>query len=431
MGYDPSGAVTATADASITAGSIDITPDQSLPLAGDRDTSGLSRGIHDPLELNALLLRARGATVAILTADLLFLTEPLRERVLSQLRTALALDDASLLVAASHTHSAPSVDPSKPRLGACDPRYAELVVQRAVELLRRLAATQPVPCQLDYRAGAADHAINRRRRGWWLTPLPRRVTLRAPNPAGPRDETLHVLTFSDARARPIAMLWSYACHPVGFPQKTLVSADYPGVVRRALRAALGAELPVLFLQGFAGDVRPRELGPQRTLARRVAERVVGPLFAPFTPPQYATWAESLAATVVKVAHGTRATRQPLAPAGERLRLMLSSLLPGAPEGRSVTFQRLAFNPQLTIAAVSAEPVAAYGQALKRVFPGIVLPVGYIDTVFGYLPTAAMLGERGYEDSGFMEAFGLRGRLRPDLEELVLAAWQRLQAARPA
>jgi len=427
MGYDPRAAVTAAAEASIAAGSIDITPDASLPLAGDSDTSGLSRGVHDPLELNALLLRAHGATLAILTADLLFLTEPLRDRVLARVRTELALDNASLLVAASHTHSAPSVDPSKPRLGACDPRYAEFVAQRAVELLRRLAAAQPVPCQLEYRAGTADHAINRRRRGWWLTPLPRRVALRAPNPAGPRDETLHVLTFSDSRARPVAVLWSYACHPVGFPLKTLVSADYPGVVRRVLRAAMGAELPVLFLQGFAGDVRPRELGPQRTVARRVAELLVGPLFAPFTPPQYAAWAESLAARVVQVAGGTDASRQPLAPAAGQLRLMLSSLLPGAPEGRSVTFQRLAFNPELSIAAVSAEPVTAYGQALRRLFPGVVLPVGYIDTVFGYLPTTAMLGERGYEDSGFMEAFGLHGRLRPDLEEIVFAAWQRLQA----
>jgi hypothetical protein len=59
------------------------------------------------------------------------------------------------------------------------------------------------------------------------------------------------------------------------------------------------------------------------------------------------------------------------------------------------------------------------------FPGAVLPVGYIDSVFGYLPTAPMLGERGYEDSGFMEPFGLAGRFRPELERVVLEAWERL------
>jgi hypothetical protein len=52
-------------------------------------------------------------------------------------------------------------------------------------------------------------------------------------------------------------------------------------------------------------------------------------------------------------------------------------------------------------------------------------VGYIDSGFGYLPTAAMLGERGYEDSAFLGSFGLSGRFRPEVEQLVQEAWERL------
>jgi len=63
--------------------------------------------------------------------------------------------------------------------------------------------------------------------------------------------------------------------------------------------------------------------------------------------------------------------------------------------------------------------------LRRIYPGAVLPVGCIDSVFGYLPTASMLGERGYEDSAFMQPFGLTGRFRPDLEGVVTGAWERL------
>ena len=63
--------------------------------------------------------------------------------------------------------------------------------------------------------------------------------------------------------------------------------------------------------------------------------------------------------------------------------------------------------------------------VRSVFRGSVMPVGCIDTVFGYLPTAAMLGERGYEDSGFTRPFGLVGRFRPELERVVLDAWERL------
>jgi len=383
--------------------------------------------VADPLELNALLLRTPGQTVAIVTADLLFVTAELKARLLEAVGAKLGLDDASLLVAASHTHTAPAVDSSKPGLGVCDPAYADLVARRGAELLGRLGTIDPVPCHVDYRTGSADHAINRRRPGWHvsLRHLPYRGVRRAPNPAGPRDETVHLLTFSDQTDRPLAVLWSYACHPIGFPARTKVSADFPGVVRRALREAHGAEPPVLFLQGFAGDVRPRETGATTRFARRLVELVVGPLFAAFTAEQYTAWAGSLADRVVGVARGALRTRRPVAPVCRRERLGLSSLVAGATAGRDVTFQRLSLDPGLHLVAASAEPVTAYGAALRRICAGAVLPVGYIDSVFGYLPTAGMLGERGYEDSAFMKPFGLSGRFRPDVEGVVRSAWERL------
>src|SRR5439155_632214 len=248
----------------VSAGSVDITPDRPLPLAGYADRRGPSRGVADPLELNALLLRAPGQSVAILTADLLFVTAELKARLLEAVGAKLGLDEASLLVAASHTHTAPAVDASKPRLGVCDAAYADLVAGRATELLGQLASIDPVPCHIDYRTGSADHAINRRRPGW-------RGVRSAPNPAGPRDETVHLLTCSDQTDRPLAVLWSYACHPVGFPARPKVRADFPGVVRRALRAARGAGLPVLLLPGFAGAVGPTETGADARFGRSVGE----------------------------------------------------------------------------------------------------------------------------------------------------------------
>jgi hypothetical protein len=420
----------------LAAGSVSITPDRLLPLAGFTDRLEPSTGVSDPLELNALLLRSPQTTCAILTADLLFVTEDLKRRIADAVRPDLALDDASFLFAASHTHFAPGVDPSKPRLGAPDRAYVDLVVERGAALLRRLAAARPTSGEprLEYRNGLAAHAINRRRMGWRLSPhaphLPRRTALRAPDPAGPRDETVHVVTLPGSSGRPVALLWSYACHPVSFAEPRHVSADYPGVVRRALRDAIGRDLPVLFLQGCAGDIRPRELGRPRTLGRRLAELAVGKLFTPFTAAEYAAWSNSLAARVVDVASApARMFALALPPRAAHTSVPLSDLLDGAPPAdRSVTFQRLTISPGLAIAAMSAEPVAEYGLALRAAEPEgrIVIPVGYTNSVFGYLPTARMLGQHGYEDEGFMEAFGVTGRFRPDLERAVRQAWARLE-----
>src|SRR5438093_2808046 len=58
---------------------------------------------------------------------------------------SLTLGDASFLFAASHTHFAPAVDPSKPLLGRAQPAYVNWVAERGAALLRRLAAAQPMP----------------------------------------------------------------------------------------------------------------------------------------------------------------------------------------------------------------------------------------------------------------------------------------------
>lgn len=418
-----------------------ITPDRSLPLAGFTDRLEPSTAVADPLEMNGLLLRTPQDTIAILTADLLFVTADMKRRIAERLRPELALDDASFLLTASHTHFAPSVDPSKPRLGPADPAYVDLAIARGADLLSRLAGTRSDQgaARVEYRSGLAAHAINRRRMGWRLSPraphLPRRAALRAPNAKGPCDETVHVVTLVGSSGRPAAVLWSYACHPVSFAEPRQVSADFPGVVRRALRAAFGKDLPVLFLQGCAGDIRPRELGRPRSLRRRLAELVVGKLFTSFTPPEYAAWSGSLAARVVDVARASgRAFPLPAGPAGPagfrtaQASIALSDLIDDvAPGNRSMTLQRIELVPGLAIAAMSAEPAVEYGLALRAAEPAgqIAIPCGYSDTVFGYLPTARMLGQHGYEDEGFMEAFGLAGRFRPDVEQVVSRAWRGL------
>src|SRR2546423_1540208 len=222
---------------------------------------------------------------------------------------------------------------------------------------------------VEYRSGPAAHAINRRRMGWRISPrhLPRPAALRAPDPTGPRDETVHVLTFTDERKRPVAPLWSYACHPVTFAEPGQVSADYPGVVRRALRAAFGADLPVLFLQGCAGDIRPRELGRPRTLGRRLAELVVGKLFTPFTAPEYVAWSGSLATRGVEVARG-RATSYPLAPAAAGTRLRLSAPLAGASAGGAWRFTSRQLNRGWFQAGEPVRPLQRRALAMRTLYP---------------------------------------------------------------
>src|SRR6202795_3838722 len=121
-----------------------------------------------------------------------------------------------------------------------------------------------------------------------------------PNPNGDRDESVRVLEFSNSGGKPITVIWNYACHPTDFPGFLQVSAEYPGIVRSRLRSELG-DIPVLFLQGFSGDVRPPFSGRSAGLVGFLRRVLVGPQFRNPLDGEWEKWSHSLADSVVSFA----------------------------------------------------------------------------------------------------------------------------------
>jgi hypothetical protein len=76
-------------------------------------------------------------------------------------------------------------------------------------------------------------------------------------PTAPVDPLVSVLRIDKADGRPMAVLVNYSCHPVVFgPDNLKYSADYPGVMTRAVEGALGPDTTSFFLQGAPGDINP-------------------------------------------------------------------------------------------------------------------------------------------------------------------------------
>jgi hypothetical protein len=106
---------------------------------------------------------------------------------------------------------------------------------------------------IETREGTSDVGINRRGKN----KAGKRAMI--PDPAGAFDEKIWLLKFTPVNGDAPALLFSYACHPViayGYAYSA-ISADFPGVTRNALREALGTNVHCQFVQGFAGNVRPR------------------------------------------------------------------------------------------------------------------------------------------------------------------------------
>lgn len=411
------------------AGTVDITPDRPAFLAGYENRSVLAGRVGHRLQASALVLAdGRGRQQALVSLDLLFAGPELTERLRLFAQRELGIDRRNLLLAASHTHFAPPVDATKPALGAVDRAYLDWLCDRCCTLLSTVARQEKRPVHFRAIRVPWDGAVYRRRL-WWLPHVERRRlafggVVMAPARSRATDQGLRLLELLDPRDGRVALLWSASCHPTGSPDIAAASSDYVGAVRERL----GTQAPMLFLQGFAGDLRP-DVPDRRTREHRMRQALVyGPNFDSFDLPRWEAWIDRLAGAVA--AGLDELQRRPPAPltgplAGALVEVPLRDITAGY-DGppRPVGFQRLRAGAMYDILAVSAEPCSMLRLLLDD--PAL-WPVGYVGDVFGYWPAEHQRLEGGYEADGFLAPFNLPGRLRPGLDRIFLNATKAVAA----
>jgi hypothetical protein len=231
---------------------VEITPAGSMPMYGYANRKcGPSSGTHDPLMAKVLVLESGGTRVALVTADVgSLVTDTLRRDVASRLGIP------TLLLAASHTHSAPSFLPFGSAPATSEEGRAYLTeIERSIFDAIAEATRAMFPARLGVGRGSLQLGYNRLLlrddgRARALFDNLERV------PYGPVDPEVVVLRVDDASGTPRALLVHYAMHAVVLgPTNCKFSADFPGVVQAEVERAL-AGTQVMFVQGGAGDINP-------------------------------------------------------------------------------------------------------------------------------------------------------------------------------
>jgi len=217
--------------------SIDLTPDWPVPLGGYGARLGRpSTGVHDRVHAKALALESGGRRVVLVTTDLLGSLRTMRDAVRAELPP-----DVDVIMAASHTHSAPGAMVENPHLviaatvGRFDRKLFDLFRDRLVTVIRRaLDALEPASVSI-----AAEDApqFNRNRRSEHYAPG-----------RAPVDPALGVLRAGRA------VVVNYTAHPTVVGADNMkISADWPGALQRALESD-GAT--AMFTNGAEGDLSP-------------------------------------------------------------------------------------------------------------------------------------------------------------------------------
>lgn len=205
---------------------VDITPPPGLLLSGFAARREPATGAHDPLTVRAVAVD----DTAVVVADVIGLHGEMTCRI----RRACALPDDNVVIAALHNHGGPVSMRGRLSLES-DPDYLARLEAACVDAIDKAVESQR-PARLSAGFGGdPDVARNRRHAG------------------GIVDRAVPVIRIRDLDGGVIAVVASYACHPVVLgADNRLWTADYPHFVRRDIEAAYPGAV-ALFLTGCTGD----------------------------------------------------------------------------------------------------------------------------------------------------------------------------------
>ena len=375
-------------------------------------------GVFDDLFATAMAIQSGdGEPAVLITADLCVLRKPEAEQLCKRLMEKTGLKRRQILLNWSHTHSGPMIgtsDTNRYPISEADLAETKAYTSWLWEKLADVAAAalaDLAPARLRWGVGEIDFVMNRRR-----FDSDGKYKGMGPNPDGPVDRTVPVLCIEAPDGKVRGVVFGVSCHAVTLGSKwNKVSGDFPSYARKYIERELPG-VTSLFVQNCGADANPE---PRSTANQDEIVQKQG---------------KQLGAEVCRVAAGPlEAIRGPLRTAYETVSLPLQPApsarqlaeLAEGPFWQSHNARRICdaqtrgeplpthyaaplalwqFGNDLTLVAISGEVVCDYVPLVRDALgTEQVWVAGYSNEVFGYLPSARIVGEGGYETLGLVSA----------------------------
>ncbi|MFN0172802.1 MAG: neutral/alkaline non-lysosomal ceramidase N-terminal domain-containing protein [Bryobacteraceae bacterium] len=419
------------------AAKVDITPTESVPLAGYGGKTRMSNRILHPIWIKALALKdASGATSVLVTADLVGLSTKMVDIIAKRAKDKHGIPRERLVLNYSHNHSCPVTadvlwlyyDLSPAEAAARD-RYTYRLYDQYDEVIGKALANL-APAEMSFDQGLAGFAVNRRR----SRPGGRKF-------GGQVDHDVPVIAARAPGGQLRAFAFGYSCHTTALSGET-VNGDYAGFAQIELEKSYPGAV-ALFVQNCGGDANPlprvmRSNAPEaiglaemygKILAegvRQVLDRKMLPLDGPIRA--------SMSETEIffQKAPTLEELRQKLATVEDRRKREVQHLIDTyktkgkLPDGLIYPVQVWNFGPELTFIALSGETVADYCLRFKRVYGWDTTWVaGYNNDLTSYVPSLRVLREGDYEGTTGIYEYGHPAPYSYSVEEQIAAKVEEL------
>lgn len=407
--------------------SVKITPDKPVMMSGYASRIKPFERVEQDIHAKALVLEdAGGQRAVIVTMDLIGLPAWLAEPIAEQITARTGLKREQILFSWSHNHAGPSLS-LKVTPGAGVPvadaenrvAYTKWLQAALLDLVVK-ANGSLTPARLSHGRGVAKFVMNRRE----FTP---KGIILGVNPSGPADRSVPVLRIDAPDGTPRAILFGAGAHNTTLGARNYeVCGDYAGYAQHHLEGKYPG-VQAMFMLGCGGDTNPyprdtmdyaRAHGEE--LGREVA-RVFETKLRPIAGPLKLAFGKA----DLPLLPMTKEQLKPLAASSPSWQIgnaqhMLRMLERGdkLPTHCTIPLAVWQFGADLTLVAISGETVVDYVYLTEKALGPLNLWVaGYTNEGFGYLPSARVVREGGYETRGLSSG---EGWFAPGAEDAVVA-----------
>jgi len=224
-----------------------ISPKKGIELAGYPHFLRYNTGIHDDLYASCIYLDNGKTKIVLVCMDILFFSKVYVKEVRSRISSRINIPEKNIMISCSHTHSGPWASGRLDLEGLekglePDKRYVEGLKDKLVKLIVDASrSTFEASVGIDMGICGSEKGIGGNRR----------------DPGGEADQEVWTIGIKDMRGKLRAALLKYSLHPtVIHEDSSLVTADYPGYIRKCL-SETEPGMVLLFAQGTSGDQSSR------------------------------------------------------------------------------------------------------------------------------------------------------------------------------
>jgi hypothetical protein len=261
-------------------GRVVITPPIGAAMAGNVRLDNKSRGVHDDLYCNILILNQEDKKICLLGFDVIFLEYTTCTAIKDRIEKTTDIPAANIVMWATHTHSGPDTG-MRMYQGDQDSEITAYVEDMSAKVVAGVSKANEMFEPVILKAGrvsVTDLSFNRRlikKDGSVVMNFEEFEVTDIIGTTGPIDEELITLSVWSTNNKLFALLVNFSLHPaILVSYQWLISRDFVNYLDESILEKYGTQVVTLFANGAEGNINHLNYqDPDQLRSFEEAERV--------------------------------------------------------------------------------------------------------------------------------------------------------------